>query len=1392
MGISRYADYKSAAEKLAIIYRDSNEMHKCQDTIDKFVNFVREHGDRLQYVDALSMTTPEGPLYAALEGRFPHPAKTYETMAQVVEAEDKKRINTLIGERRTRIGARVAEVTLEVKREVMLGSPLEHIYRKLIDWATDDEVRRRYEEKLLQYCYDKLVVTPAGPKKAKALADVRKQAEGMVIIKHPFRLAWEMCINWRDAKEIKDWDATMLREYCTLFPETDLCKVIMGFATSAVSPFPRDVFEPTNRDAAAENAASDESEDDDDGGAPTAYVPLTEEDRLVMITDGTGTTPSLFAYRLFGEYYQHLQEHESIVEMMRTALEHLKTVRSETGLGLQNTEDAYSVYLGTALVYYQSPRHHAEAKSLFDRVLKHDPQSTRAMIGVGLIYEEEEDYDSAVDFLDRALKRDSSNLRVRVEAAWVKALRCEYQRCKEELETCLELLAAPGKDADKELVAQTRYRLGQCIWNMETSKAARKDRKGAYAWFMASLKSDVNFAPAYTSLGIYYADYAKDKKRAQGCFLKAVELSSSEVHAAERLARLFADEGEWDRVELVAQRVVDSGKVRPPPGSKKKGISWPFAALGVAELNKRDFARAVASFQAALKISPNDYHSWIGLGESYANAGRYIAATKAITHAQTIETPGADAAGDAWFAKYLLANVKRELGEFDDAVGLYREVNEARPGEEGVVIALMQCMVESAADSISKGLFGKAVDLAIDTISFASTVSEATYGNFNFWRSLGDACSVFSIVQGRVSDFPAERVKLLITSGGPEETLYGTMSDVDGVGTGVVFARGIFPDSEKLGVDLTRAIHASLLCHKRAVHVSSHDAHARSVAYYNLGWAEHRAHACLPANLRSRSSRYLKAAIRCFKRSIELEAGNAEFWNALGVVTSSVNARVAQHAFVRSLHINERDAQVWANLGTLALLNGDALLANQAFTRAQSQDPSYAKAWLGQGFVAIMFGDLREARSLFAHAMDISEASSLICHRQYSLSLFDHIVQSPPRADTTSLIQPLFALHQLRTLAPADAPFHHLSTLFLERAQDVSTAVAILERLSRQLHEEHEQTKSLDSLSRLVLAKTDLARSHLAAGAYEPAIETANYVLDSTSDAERPGRASTQRQISMSAHERLRVRLSANLTAGIAHLLAGRPEDAVAYLDAAIALSLARSSGDAEPKEDPDVVCLLAQVLWATGTPEARERARDALFGVLETTPNHVPSVLLLGVVALLDEDAEALDAVAAELSSLRLSESVSALQREGVEEVLEAIVAVGRRQDEEEDGEHAEERRDAEILERCQTAVMLHPHLPRAWLRLSEAAVAVFEHVEECDTGYPAEMAVRVARRAIPPRADGIIVTPEDLAVAYAATGDLEDAQRSIAIAPWRAEGWASLAEGVAAVLGGGAGDGA
>lgn len=120
-------------------------------------------------------------------------------------------------------------------------------------------------------------------------------------------------------------------------------------------------------------------------------------------------------------------------------------------------------------------------------------------------------------------------------------------------------------------------------------------RDEAYKYFIMALKQNSTYAPAFTSLGVYYAEFVSppDPTRASKCFQKAFELDPREAYAARRLAEGFAEEREWDLVEVVARRTID-GEGGLEAGMKDGDAltigrylptnAWAWRAVGVVEL----------------------------------------------------------------------------------------------------------------------------------------------------------------------------------------------------------------------------------------------------------------------------------------------------------------------------------------------------------------------------------------------------------------------------------------------------------------------------------------------------------------------------------------------------------------------------------------------------------------------------------------------------------------------------------------------------------------------------------------------------------------------------------------------------------------------------------------
>lgn len=96
-------------------------------------------------------------------------------------------------------------------------------------------------------------------------------------------------------------------------------------------------------------------------------------------------------------------------------------------------------------------------------------------------------------------------------------------------------------------------------------------------------------------MGVYYLEFADppDPTRASKCFQKAFELDPRETEAARRLALSFADEKEWDLVEVVARRTIEGeggleggldGVDASAKAKYKPTNAWAWKALGAVEL----------------------------------------------------------------------------------------------------------------------------------------------------------------------------------------------------------------------------------------------------------------------------------------------------------------------------------------------------------------------------------------------------------------------------------------------------------------------------------------------------------------------------------------------------------------------------------------------------------------------------------------------------------------------------------------------------------------------------------------------------------------------------------------------------------------------------------------
>jgi tetratricopeptide (TPR) repeat protein len=175
------------------------------------------------------------------------------------------------------------------------------------------------------------------------------------------------------------------------------------------------------------------------------------------------------------------------------------------------------------------------------------------------------------------------------------------------------------------LLGSRRYN-DPCLHLVLLTTISGESREDAFKYFITSLKHNREYAPAYTSLGVYYSEHASppDPTRASKCFQKAFELDAREAEAARRLAEGFADEREWDLVEVVARRTIDgeggmgAGMEEGDGAASGKYLptnAWAWKALGVVELVKDH----TMTFISTLTLLGTDKEELCGIHQGFSS-----------------------------------------------------------------------------------------------------------------------------------------------------------------------------------------------------------------------------------------------------------------------------------------------------------------------------------------------------------------------------------------------------------------------------------------------------------------------------------------------------------------------------------------------------------------------------------------------------------------------------------------------------------------------------------------------------------------------------------------------------------------------------------------------------
>ncbi|EJD52731.1 TPR-like protein [Auricularia subglabra TFB-10046 SS5] len=1172
----------------------AEDCQKCAELVQRVIDIRRAHGSPQQYrfsrdeqiVESLQLALPSSPYYSvlsalpdadptaptasttyAIQSAIHHSLPTLQEIIAILEKEEESFVTREFNKRRTRLNAGTPEqIKRQVGLEIWETSELPRFYNEVLSHPdADDELRRSTESTLLRYRLQHLQalshVSPPPPKRSTLSAEVIETINGMVLLNIPNETAWRAYIDLCDVLHLDDEGISILRRFICLFPDSSLSRLARSYFKYR-------------------NIIEDESEDDEEQ-APVEEEEVDEEALLTNIIDAFEEgPPSVTASRLLADVYYHDRDFASSIKVAQGGLECASRLESEFATTLPQTRRFFNVVLATGLTHHYPPKHHNRALPILDRLLEDYPDDIPSLLARAYVLQYSKRWKESLALFQRVSQLATDDEEVLLEAleegAWC-MLHCkDIDSATQQLKDVISRLES--WDDHEEQKARASWRLGRCMWELD-------EKQEAYALFIAALKHSNTFAPAFTSLGIYYLEVSDppDTARASKCFQKAFELDAREADAARRLAEGFANDQEWDLVDIVARRTIE-------------GEGGPQGA----DAHRHNYPAAIQFLQIALRADEGDATSWTRLGEAYLLSGRHAAALKTFMHAKEL-------AKSDWSIDYFIATVRQELMEFEESIAVFNGILDSHPDQLGVVFTLAQTYLYSARKDRDTGFIAR----SIDSIASAVTHSLALLNS-----SAGFKRSVWKLLMDCVLEIP-------LGSRWPESTALRSAiaavlellpPDIGELAEFLQYPEDSTADNSN-GVPLPVLL-ATLVAHQRSTLVSADDAPGSAAAAYDVAAVLHRVRPHLhdPAA----HDRCASQITLLLKRAVRLEPRCDVYWAALGHMHVRDNADMAQHALIKAVECDNTSADHWASLGILYLHHGDLELANQALLKAQILDPDFTLAWGGQALVATKNAHFQDARTLLEHAVRLPRVIPEL-DLEFARREFRSLAAPQDRSASNDRLLTVFALlDRYCKLHVADSSGLHLFGLACERLGLHDKAAAALADCLATLESRYEHSEDPQVERQYVIANVSLGRIRLASGDYTGAIEAFGIAASLVASVDDDDTSTLQAQLAFGT--------------GLAYFRLGDYEAALGQLESV----LPELPKDAQSLRSHCSV-ILAQVLWNMGSEESQGAARDQLLECIAANPEDLIAIVGLACMGMISSDDSLVDATLTEILSLPL-----------------------------------------------------------------------------------------------------------------------------------------------------------
>eukprot|EP01043_Picozoa_sp_COSAG02_P022147 COSAG02_NODE_1142_length_14267_cov_4.941700_12_plen_1604_part_00 len=562
-----------------------------------------------------------------------------------------------------------------------------------------------------------------------------------------------------------------------------------------------------------------------------------------------------------------------------------------------------------------------------------------------------------------------------------------------------QLLAAIDADPKS---AKAHFWLAKAYWVWGAKKSKyRENKKYCHKRLLQAVKLDPLHAETFSLLAELLHTIMGDTEKAMKCLLKADSINPNDSHSACALAQHYSHESKHEQLQVLCERVLEAS------GGDGSRVKWAWQRLGVAQQKAGDLANSIVSMQRAVRCDQDDASSWQELANSYNSQGKYACATKVL--ARILDMPGGKENSSA---AYLKGRLHLLLAEVDEAVIIFEALHALLPNWVPAILGFGESLLRRACEEYASGWLRQSTDTLVSSVKLLHNCVTAHPQLLAAWKMLGDALSRFAAVSPGDCQ-PAWSILSASSISDPGKSELSNVEDATSrqlVVTAIATGPPSMEAVAKAGIMRAAAVaYAWVVCGDSA----------SPAAWHDLGVSVHeRSHLDVSTPLSATAVALLSAAIR-------LDPVNPVLWSSLGAVHK--DPRVSQHALIRSIQLDDKQAFAWESLGALYLRHRQTDLAHRAFSEAKRLDPDSPASWTGLASALTQKGKWMDAKFTYQQSLQLDPT------QPQALLGFANTVARQLGADTLELTDvhaALAAVSQYLVAFPSDPHAHNLRGLF--------------------------------------------------------------------------------------------------------------------------------------------------------------------------------------------------------------------------------------------------------------------------------------------------------------------------------------------------------------------------